>query len=1122
MRGPLFVLSALATVSVFYYVSRIESFMSLKSNLRAVSNDNSQSFSSFQNNMYLNEISSEIIDNEQPQRRLVVVHDAEGLRASLLPERLNLASSWDILLECRNPMYISTPLVIPSYSDIRISSPYWSNPPMIIARDATRIFSMESDSVLELSNVQLSSGVANEGGAVYNDGGKLSLSGCNLLNHTAHERGGAIFSKNGEVKLENTTFTGCVAGDAGGGIFVSSASEMKRQKKHHHHEHGRKLVSFSRVAFESNIAPFGADFILGEHETYESSKFINKLFHSSWFHLFMAALLGGVLALTLSSMLPQISALCHKHFIISPKNFLHSSFNSLSSSSSSSLLSSSSSSSSSSLLHHHHAALESNIISTSQQVNSHNNYIDDDDYDIEMLSSSSTSYQATMESIVQNAKSTVTIINPHNNQNDFNVNIVNKNENDVDVEDQEEEEEKNDSSRNLITQSLSNILSTNLFINLKDMFRMTLVARGAHSSVYRAVVKTNGKFGILPPLNEQQASSLSFERVIAVKRLTYDFKKGIKKHSGVLTNGVVEPCVLNEEDEAFIRQWHDESEIMASLTPHANVLGLIAIIADHDNLSLSRQDNNSPFGLGLVLEWMPGSLRDALDAGLLPPRPPTMQRGYEEDELSWSQHHHQCQQQQPPLTLLSSRVTLDITKGLKHLHENNVVHRDLKATNIMLDQYGRAKLSDFGIAVFQQVHHPSSSSSSYQQSNQLSNNMRRSLRLKTHHETKKRPVGTLLYAAPELLKQEGLWNKKTSVDIWALGMVVVEIYAGMPLLHLWRRSSEKEATSHHGENGNASLSRQVMLGAGAATSTSSSSPFGNSLGTAGRLPNMLQACGWRPDLRELNLARESLGGLLNQSWSYSPQERPNVNEFLIQLEMITQPSLTQRQKSQKSSQSSSSNKMILPSSSSSSSSMSTITTHPTETSASSSASSLSESSTCSSPSLSSLSSSPSVNHHHHSSNILSLTKDGEYSDESLTTESFSPSSSLSEDEEPSDHQALSSSLVITSQPGNTFDHEDPPYANAAALYPNITQELQHQIMLQEEEDMPNTSIMNHHEESSSSSSTISQFNDAWGGWFSRRNSSQGDIQTLLSPASRLSTPVTSDEPVPDLEPLAFD
>ncbi|XP_049377359.1 probable serine/threonine-protein kinase PBL18 [Solanum stenotomum] len=96
-------------------------------------------------------------------------------------------------------------------------------------------------------------------------------------------------------------------------------------------------------------------------------------------------------------------------------------------------------------------------------------------------------------------------------------------------------------------------------------------------------------------------------------------------------------------------------------------------------------------------------------------------------------------------------IAVDVARGLSFLHglEANVIYRDLKASNILLDSDFNAKLSDFGLA----RDGPSGD--------------------RTHVST--RIVGTNGYAAPEYLASGHLTPKN---DVYSFGVVLLELLSG--------------------------------------------------------------------------------------------------------------------------------------------------------------------------------------------------------------------------------------------------------------------------------------------------------------------------------------------------------
>ena len=100
---------------------------------------------------------------------------------------------------------------------------------------------------------------------------------------------------------------------------------------------------------------------------------------------------------------------------------------------------------------------------------------------------------------------------------------------------------------------------------------------------------------------------------------------------------------------------------------------------------------------------------------------------------------------------LVSSLTRQTLSGLAYLHTEGVLHRDLKADNILLDTDGTCKISDFGI----------SKKTDNIYGNDITNSMQ----------------GSVFWMAPEVVRSQGQ-GYSAKVDIWSLGCVVLEMFEG--------------------------------------------------------------------------------------------------------------------------------------------------------------------------------------------------------------------------------------------------------------------------------------------------------------------------------------------------------
>ncbi|KAF8693690.1 hypothetical protein HU200_039106 [Digitaria exilis] len=200
-----------------------------------------------------------------------------------------------------------------------------------------------------------------------------------------------------------------------------------------------------------------------------------------------------------------------------------------------------------------------------------------------------------------------------------------------------------------------------------------------------------------------------FERLNTINEGTYGvvFRVRDKKTGEVVA---LKKVKMDKEREGFPLTSLREINILLSFDHPSIVDVKEVVVGGHDDDTF------------MVMEYMEHDLKGVME---------TMKQPYTQSEVK-------C-------------LMLQLLEGVKYLHDNWVLHRDLKTSNLLLNNRGELKICDFGLS--RQYGSP----------------------LKPYTQ----PVVTLWYRAPELLL--GAKEYSTAIDMWSVGCIMAELLSKEPL-----------------------------------------------------------------------------------------------------------------------------------------------------------------------------------------------------------------------------------------------------------------------------------------------------------------------------------------------------
>lgn len=194
-------------------------------------------------------------------------------------------------------------------------------------------------------------------------------------------------------------------------------------------------------------------------------------------------------------------------------------------------------------------------------------------------------------------------------------------------------------------------------------------------------------------------------------------KKGVVLDIGEMV--ALKKVRLENEKEGFPITAVREIKILKQLN-HKNIVNLKEIVTDKQDAIDFRHDKGSFY---LVFEYMDHDLMGLLESGM----------------VDFNEQHN-------------ASIMKQLLNGLNYCHKKNFLHRDIKCSNILMNNKGQVKLGDFGLA-------------------------------RLFSSNKERPytnkVITLWYRPPELLLGEERYGP--AIDVWSCGCILGELFQKRPL-----------------------------------------------------------------------------------------------------------------------------------------------------------------------------------------------------------------------------------------------------------------------------------------------------------------------------------------------------